>query len=259
MKIAASAILVFAMAVPAFASDACAHRGDVESAPENTLAALRRAVEKGAKQIEFDLALTSDKRIVLMHDYTVDRTTNGAGKVSDLTFDTVRALDAGSWFDANFKGEQVPTLEEALSVIPETVLCNVHLKGGPELAQVAAKEIRRLGRIDQCFLACTTDQIEAARNVVPDIQTCNMSRQTGDRAAYIAKTIELKCEFIQLHQRDGYENLKEEVEQLHAGGVTVNWFGANDVELMRVLIAAKVDYILTDKLSLCLEEVATPK
>ena len=247
------------MAVQAVASDACAHRGDVESAPENTIPALRAAVEKGAKQIEFDLALTSDGHLVLMHDYTVDRTTDGSGKVGDLTFETIRALDAGRWFDVRFNGEQVPTLEEALAAIPEHVRCNVHLKGEPELARVAAKEIQRLGRLDQCFLACTVDQINAAREVVPTIQTCNMSRQTGDRAAYIAKTIELECEFIQLHQRDGYENLQAEVQQLHAAGVTVNWFGANDAKLMQILIDANVDYILTDKLSLCLEEVAKAK
>lgn len=244
------------MGLQAFATDACAHRGDVESAPENSISAFRAAVEKGAKQIEFDVALTSDGHLVLMHDYTVDRTTDGSGKVGELTFETIRALDAGRWFDVAFKGEQVPTLEEALSVIPETVLCNVHLKGEPDLARAAAKEIQRLGRLDQCFLACTVEQIEAARSVVPQIRTCNMSRQTGNRAAYIAKTIELKCEFIQLHQRDGHENLQGEVEKLHAAGVTVNWFGANDADLMRVLIDAKVDYILTDKLSLCLKEVA---
>lgn len=245
----------FAAADAARATEACAHRGDVEKAPENTLPALRAAVEKGAAQVEFDVAFTSDGGLVLMHDATVDRTTDGTGNVGDLSFATVRTLDAGSWFDPQFKGERVPTLEEALSVIPRDVLCNVHLKGGPELAHAAAKEIERLDRLDQCFLACTVEQIEEARATVPSIKTCNMSRQTGDRAAYIAKTILLNCEFIQLHQRDGHEDLKEEVAKLHAAGVTVNWYGANDAKLMRILVDAGVDYILTDKLSLCLGEV----
>jgi len=254
MRIVAVSIIILMSTGVASATEACAHRGDVEHTPENTIPALLAAVDKGAKQIEFDVAIASDKRLILMHDVTVDRTTDGTGKPGDLTFSTIRALDAGSWFDVEFKGTQVPTLEEALAVIPTTILCNVHLKGGPELARAAAEEIARLGRLDQCFLACTIEQIEAARKVVPDIQTCNMSRQTGDRSAYIAKTIELKCEYIQLHQRDGHENLKDEVDQLHAAGVTVNWFGANDATLMRILIGAGVDYILTDKLSLCLEE-----
>jgi glycerophosphoryl diester phosphodiesterase len=254
MRIAAASIIILAIANVASATEACAHRGDVEHAPENTIPALLAAVDKGAKQIEFDVALTSDKHLILMHDVTVDRTTNGTGKPDDLTFAAIRALDAGSWFDPRFEGTRVPTLEEALSAIPETILCNVHLKGGPELAKAAAEEIARLGRLDQCFLACTIEQIDAARSVVPNIETCNMSRQTGDRAAYIADTIEMNCEYIQLHQRDGYENLREEVRQLHTAGVTVNWFGANDAALMRMLVEAGVDYILTDKLSLCIEE-----
>jgi len=256
LRIAITSIIAATIAVVSSATEACAHRGDVEHAPENTIPALRAAVDKGAQQIEFDVALTSDGHLILMHDLTVDRTTDGTGKPGDLTFETIRAFDAGTWFDAKFKGTQVPTLEEALSVIPAKILCNVHLKGGPELAQAAAKEIARLGRLDQCFLACTVEQIEAARQVVPEIQTCNMSRQTGDRAAYIAKTIELNCEYIQLHQGDGHAELEKEVETLHDAGVTVNWFGANDAPLMQILIKGGVDYILTDKLSLCLEEVA---
>ncbi len=255
MKTFAVVFAVFAFVDAASATLACAHRGDVESAPENTIPALVAAVAKGAHQIEFDVALTSDGHLILMHDLTVDRTTDGTGKPGDLTFAQIRALDAGSWFDAEYAGTQVPTLEEALNAIPAAVQCNVHLKGGAPLAEAAAKEIARLDRLAQCFLACTVEQIEAARAVAPGIRTCNMSRQTGNRTAYIAKTIELNCEFIQLHQRDGHENLAREVEQLHAAGVTVNWYGANDAALMQVLIDANVDYILTDNLTLCLEEI----
>ena len=101
---------------------ACAHRGDQACAPENTLAAFRSAVEKSAPMIEFDVQATHDGRLVIMHDPTVDRTTNGKGKVSELSFAEIRALDAGSWFKPRFKGEQVPTLEEALEVIAQKAL-----------------------------------------------------------------------------------------------------------------------------------------
>ena len=74
----------------------CAHRGDVEVTPENTISAFLSAVRKGAQQIEFDVALTKDGKLVVMHDSTVDRTTSGKGRVSDLTFDEIRLLDAGS-------------------------------------------------------------------------------------------------------------------------------------------------------------------
>ena len=230
----------------------CAHRGDVSAAPENTIAAISSAVEKGAHQIEFDVEMTKDGRLVIMHDATVNRTTDGRGKVTELTFAEIRALDAGSWFDPEFAGAQVPTLREVLSVIPAGVYCNVHLKGGGEVARASAKLIAEMGRLERCFLACSIENIKAAREVVPEIKTCNMTRQAGDRGRYIRETIDLGCEFIQLHQRDGYANLEAEVETLHAAGVTVNWFGANDAKLMRVLGDAGVDFILTDSLDLCL-------
>ncbi|MCF6286470.1 MAG: glycerophosphodiester phosphodiesterase, partial [Candidatus Hydrogenedentes bacterium] len=175
----------------------CAHRGDVAAAPENTIAAFKSAVAKGAQQIEFDVNLSSDGRLVIMHDATVDRTTNGTGKVTDLTFEELRALDAGIQFDPKFKDTKIPTLRETLEAIPENVLCNVHLKNDAEVAVKSAKLIEEMGRLEQCFLATTLENIAAARNVVPAIKTCNMTRQAGDRGAYIRDTIENKCEFIQ--------------------------------------------------------------
>ena len=91
-----------------------AHRGASGHAPENTLAAFQRAVELGAQFIETDLHLTRDARFVAIHDDVVQRTTNGKGRVRDLTLNELRELDAGKWFDRDFSGEKVPTLEEVL-------------------------------------------------------------------------------------------------------------------------------------------------
>lgn len=232
---------------------ACAHRGDVAVAPENTLPAFASAVRKGASMIEFDVAVTRDGKLVIMHDSTVNRTTNGAGKVQDLGFDEIRALDAGTWFDAEFAGAQVPTLRETLHVIPKTILCNVHLKRGEQLAAKTARVIQEMGRLDHCFLACSIEQAAEARAEVPEVKICNMSRQSGDRNAYIASTLEHKAEFIQLHHGQGMNGLKEDVNRLHKKGVTVNWFGASTEAPIRALAQAGVDYILTDDLDLCLE------
>ncbi|MBK9290517.1 MAG: glycerophosphodiester phosphodiesterase [Bacteroidetes bacterium] len=94
-----------------------AHRGASGSAPENTLAAVSKAMEIGADLIEIDVHLTRDRQLVVIHDYTVDRTTNGTGKIKDLDFNTIRELDAGSWFSKEFAGEMVPTLDEVLRLI----------------------------------------------------------------------------------------------------------------------------------------------
>lgn len=96
-----------------------AHRGYSEVYPENTLLAFERAFAAGADRIETDLGLTKDGVVVLMHDRTVDRTTDGSGPVHVLTLAEIRELDAGSWKDDAFRGERVPTLEEAIELARE--------------------------------------------------------------------------------------------------------------------------------------------
>ena len=94
----------------------CAHRGASVSHPENTLPAFAEAIRLGVHQIEFDVYLTKDKQCVVIHDGTFDRTTNGSGKVSELTLAEIRRLDAGSWKDPRFAGVKVPTLRETLRI-----------------------------------------------------------------------------------------------------------------------------------------------
>ncbi len=95
------------------------HRGAAALAPENTLAGIQKAVESGIKWIEIDTQLSADKIPVIIHDKTVKRCTNGKGRVGDLTLAELRVLDAGSWFSNEFKGETIPTLEEALLACQE--------------------------------------------------------------------------------------------------------------------------------------------
>jgi glycerophosphoryl diester phosphodiesterase len=92
------------------------HRGEHLAHPENTLPAFQAAIDAKADYFELDVRTTSDGRLVLMHDATVDRTTNGHGAVRDMTFDQIRALDAGARFGAQFAGTKVPTFEEALQL-----------------------------------------------------------------------------------------------------------------------------------------------
>jgi glycerophosphoryl diester phosphodiesterase len=93
-----------------------AHRGEHRAHPENTLPAFQAAIDAGADFFELDVRTTSDGRLVLMHDAKVDRTTNGAGVVREMTFDQIRALDAGAKFSLRFAGTQVPSFEEALAL-----------------------------------------------------------------------------------------------------------------------------------------------
>ena len=91
-----------------------AHRGASGYAPENTLASMELAIKLGCDAIELDIHLTKDQQIVVCHDFTVDRTTNGRGEIENLTLEDIKKLDAGSWFSDEFKGEKIPTLEEVI-------------------------------------------------------------------------------------------------------------------------------------------------
>jgi len=115
-----------------------AHRGASKFAPENTLPAFERAIELGADLIEMDVRQTRDGELILMHDETVDRTTDGSGAVEQLTLAQIRALDAGSWFGDAFRGVRVPTLRQALAAIRGQARPDIDFKAGdPEkLVQV---------------------------------------------------------------------------------------------------------------------------
>lgn len=106
-----------------------AHRGASGTHPENTMAAFKAAAEKGADGIELDVQMTRDGEIVIIHDETVNRTTNGKGAIEKMTAGEVAALDAGGWFSAAFAGEKIPTLDEFFRWASENTLqINVELK-----------------------------------------------------------------------------------------------------------------------------------
>ena len=91
-----------------------AHRGYSAQYPENTVSAFEAAIDAGADMIELDVCLTKDRVPVVIHDKTLERTTDGNGLVSELTLSKLKKLDAGSWFSPEFKGLTIPTLEEIL-------------------------------------------------------------------------------------------------------------------------------------------------
>lgn len=96
-----------------------AHRGSKGTHPENTLASFKEAVRVGSDGIELDVHLTNDGHLVIIHDETVDRTTNGTGEIRNLTLAEIKAMDAGSWFHNKYAGEKIPTLEEVLLLLKE--------------------------------------------------------------------------------------------------------------------------------------------
>jgi glycerophosphoryl diester phosphodiesterase len=105
------------------------HRGAAAAAPENTLAGFRKAAELGARWVEFDVRLSGDGRPILLHDDTLERTTDGSGRADEKTWSELRRLDAGAWFGPSFAGERIPDLEETIGLLAELGLgANIEIK-----------------------------------------------------------------------------------------------------------------------------------
>jgi glycerophosphoryl diester phosphodiesterase len=152
-----------------------AHRGASGNAPENTMAAFKKAVALGANFIETDLQLSRDARLVAIHDATVNRTTNGQGTVHDMTLTELRRLDAGSWFGSEFAGERIPTLEEILAFSKKhDVVFYLEIKPGGswggEHALIGA--LRESGEIPRAVVICFDAAIVLSlRKIEPTLMT----------------------------------------------------------------------------------------
>ncbi len=221
----------------------CAHRGAMDTHPENTVAAFREAVRLGVQMIEFDVRMTRDGKLVILHDETVDRTTNGHGAVKDKTLEEIKQLDAGSWKSTLYKGEHIPTLREALAVMPQDIWLNVHLKGGTRLAVKTAKVLYNEGHIKHAFLTCGKDAAEAAKGVIEEVMICNSERPTVVED-YVNLSIQLKSEFVQLLSRN--QQSPVHIAMLKKHGIHINYCCSDDPEQIRKLLNLGVDFILVN-------------
>jgi len=226
-----------------------AHRGASGHAPENTMAAFRRAVELGARFIETDLQLSRDARVVAMHDFTLDRTTSGKGDVHQMSLEQLRALDAGAWFGdrttKSYAGETVPTLEEILDFGKQNdVIFYLEIKSGQTWG------------IEHVVVATLRDYNASARVVIlsfdpatlATIQRLDSTMMTGFLCEHPS------ADLVERTVRAGARQLVARgdlitptmVEKAHRAGLQVVAWTINEVEQMQRLIAGEVDGIITD-------------
>jgi glycerophosphoryl diester phosphodiesterase len=170
---------------------AAAHRGARMIAPENTAAAFAAALDVGATALELDVQLTRDEKIVVIHDATLDRTTNASGPVSARTGDEIRAADAGSWF-ASGAAQQVPYLEEIVELTEGRARLHVELKGdcGDRLAEQVIAVLRRLDAVERALLmSFDLDAVMAARRSGPEIPALAIvSERLPDQLGFVLAT-----------------------------------------------------------------------
>tara|TARA_B100000945_G_scaffold297181_1_gene276057 strand:+ start:757 stop:1518 length:762 start_codon:yes stop_codon:yes gene_type:complete len=149
-----------------------AHRGFSARAPENTIAALTLALEEGATAVEFDLRTSGDGNPVLMHDKTLSRTTNGIGKVEELSLRELTKLDAGSWFNSTFEGERVPSLAEALECLKvqvKTIFAELKGESTTQNLRNVVSITRAAGLLDKTvFIAKDWSLLDELRRHAPE-------------------------------------------------------------------------------------------
>ena len=140
-----------------------AHRGAMASAPMNTMAAFELAIAQAADGIELDVQLSRDGYAVVIHDYTVDKTTDGSGNVCDKTLAELKSLDAGSWFRQTFAGERIPTLDEVFDTLGDQLFVNVEIKSTGEnsgdIENVVARSILSHEMQDRVIISSFDPQI----------------------------------------------------------------------------------------------------
>lgn len=226
-----------------------AHRGLLQHAPENTLANFRACLELRLG-FEFDVERTKDGQLICIHDDTVNRTTNGTGKVADLTLEEIRRLDAGSWFDPKFAGEKVPTSEEVLKLIADhrqqDVLIAVDLKAAGVEQDVVrlAEQHKVLHRLLFIGRAISEPEVrERIKAASTKAQTATVANNADEFPQALAAANTDCVYFRYLPRKEQMEALRTAGKRSFIAGTTVS---GNVPENWRQAADVGIDAILTD-------------
>jgi len=169
-----------------------AHRGSSVDRPENTLTSTLRAIEAGATAVEVDVRATHDGRLVLSHDATLDRTTDGTGLISEKTLEEIRRLDAGSWFDKRYAGERMPTLDEVLAVCRSKIDVLLDLKEtGDDYARRVVEVVKKHGEPARTIVGVrSVEQAELFRKLLPQARRIGLIATPADIERFAATRVE---------------------------------------------------------------------
>ena len=223
----------------------CAHRGFNTVLPENSLPAFGAAVAMGAEEIEFDLWFTKDGQLVSIHDSTLDRVSDGTGKVWEYTLEELRQFDFGSKRGAEFAGMQIPTLEEILQKFACHCVMNIHLKTGGDKPEYLQKVVDLIHQYD-CekyvyFMSGQDEVLERLQREFPHIARCCGA---GDgKWEIVERAIRYGCQKVQLFKP--YFN-QEMIDRAHAHGIRCNVFWSDDAEECQRFLEMGIDTILTN-------------
>jgi glycerophosphoryl diester phosphodiesterase len=229
-----------------------AHRGGGSLAPENTLGAIRLGQSLGYRMHEIDVKLSQDGVAMLLHDEKLDRTTNAKGRAADLPWSALRVLDAGSWHSVEFRGEPVPSYEEAVKQFrSKETACNVEIKPTPgfdrETGTRVALETRRLwggAPVPPLFSSFSFEALMAAKEAAPEIPRGWLISTFTEADWPRLEALEARV----LHTNHKHLRSPEVIRELHARGYRVLLYTINEVDAAQRWMDAGADLIVTDNL-----------
>jgi glycerophosphoryl diester phosphodiesterase len=222
-----------------------AHRGAMEERPENTMAAFKRAHELGADIIEIDLYTSSDGHLFILHDSTLDRTTDGEGEAAEYTLEELQALDAGSWFGPEYAGEHIPSFREVLEwATEEDVVLLLDLKeSGPEFADNVARDVQQYGIEENIVVGVRSpEQAREFRERLPNARQLAFMRSPDDIEAYAEEGVDVLRLWLRWLDED--PALADRVRQTGKKMMINGTLG--ELEEARSIMAFEPDWILID-------------
>ena len=230
-----------------------AHRGGGILAPENTLAAIRLGQELGFGGHEFDVKLSKDEVAMLLHDDTLERTTSGRGRASELGWAELGKLDAGGWHSEPYRGEPLARFDAAARLlIAGGTLANIEIKPAEGFERITgervaaqAQELWRGARVAPLLSSFSFEALMAAKQAAPQLPRAWLTKAFADddwKRLQALEAVSLNTDYRKRERID--------IDRLHAAGYRVMLYTVNDPSVARELFDAGVDGIFTDELRL---------
>ena len=223
-----------------------AHRGSAGEAPENTLAAFELALKQGCDAIELDIHLSKDDRLIVCHDSTINRTTDGTGAIREMTADELKQFDCGRWFHESYVGEKLPLLEEVFDLVPEHIMINVEIKEtyDGQIEQRLLHMLRDRNRLPQVVVSSFDHKsLRRLKMSEPDVKIGVLYNQNAVDHCGLADLLGVPVYALHPYsKRIGIEDIERAVSR----GLQVYPWTINGEEAMEQAIDSGVSGIITD-------------
>ena len=233
-----------------------AHRGESYDAPENTLASINLAWQRGAEAVEIDVHLSKDNNVIVIHDASTKRVSGKSGRIKNLTLDEIKNLDVGSWKNEKYKNEKIPTLEEVLKTIPPNKKLIIEIKSGVKILPFLKIEIKRANlKPNQIeIISFSYAAVKNAKLILPEHKILLLADlDYNSYTQLVSPPVEKLIEKVKKANLDGLNVwagkilTKEFTRKVKSKGLLLYVWTVNDFEKTKELVSWGIDGITTDR------------